>query len=346
MSCIRSVAFAGVLLGCFAVAQDRESGRSSESFESRFERRFAEESAKLRQRLLEEFSAQGVREEPPAAERLRRRAAELEKRVAELEKENAALERKLAAAEREGNARRRSAGRREGDPEAPPTPVPPRSKSDATDPRPKRAVAETSSPEESVDALRRKIADLRRRGAPEDLLRTLEAELEAAAKGELPAERAAVPSPGGPGELRQAPAVRKAGARSFLGVVPGNVSSEWRKRNGVPDGAGVRVAEVVAESPAARAGLKADDVLLSLDGAEVRGEEDLRAKLKASGGRVRIAFRRGGATLESTAELGSPPDERHEDPAFRKLYDDTLKKVIEEGSPSLPTGAPSSPGGG
>lgn len=313
------VAIAGVVMAWCAVAQDPDAERRAETFEARFERRFAEESAKLRERLKAEFRESGVREEPVAAERSRRRTAELEQRVAELEKQNAALKRELATVERERAARRRQVG---------------------------RPAAAEPSPAEGVEVLRAKIADLRRRGAPEDLLKSLEAELEAAAKGEPSPERETVSVPVTPLTGSGKPPAPKPADRVFLGVVPGRVSSEWRKRNEVSDGVGVRVTEVVPDSPAAKAGLKADDVLLSIDGAGVNGEDDLRAKLKAAGGRVRVSFRRGGSTLESAVDLGVAPGDRPEDPEFRRLYDDTLKKVIEEGAPSLGTGAGAGHGGG
>lgn len=72
---------------------------------------------------------------------------------------------------------------------------------------------------------------------------------------------------------------------------------------GVPEGAGVLVAEVVTDSAAASAGLMIGDVLLAIDGAPTASGDDL---LRALGGRRpgeprRLAFLRGGVRREVTA---------------------------------------------
>ena len=52
---------------------------------------------------------------------------------------------------------------------------------------------------------------------------------------------------------------------AFLGIQPERVDPALRAQLDLPDGVGILVAEVVEGSPAARAGLKAFDVLHRLD---------------------------------------------------------------------------------
>jgi membrane-associated protease RseP (regulator of RpoE activity) len=68
---------------------------------------------------------------------------------------------------------------------------------------------------------------------------------------------------------------------------------------------GVLVAEVVAHLPAAEAGLRAGDRLLSIDGKEIRRAADVDRALAARkpGDEVRVAYRRGEAASEARAKL-------------------------------------------
>jgi len=71
------------------------------------------------------------------------------------------------------------------------------------------------------------------------------------------------------------------------------------------DGPGVRVQDVVPESAAAAAGIRAGDVLLALDGVEMDG---LRAysdllKARSPGDRVELRVRRGDEVLTIEAVL-------------------------------------------
>ncbi len=66
-------------------------------------------------------------------------------------------------------------------------------------------------------------------------------------------------------------------------------------------------AEVEADSPAARAGLRHGDVVVRLAGREVRGPDAVREMLqgRSPGEEVKLALVRGGKSLEVTATLGS-----------------------------------------
>jgi thiol-disulfide isomerase/thioredoxin len=72
---------------------------------------------------------------------------------------------------------------------------------------------------------------------------------------------------------------------------------------------GVLVAEVVARSPAAAAGLAAGDVLLAVGGLPIRRAADVDAALagRKPGDEVRVSYRRGETKAEARAKLAARP---------------------------------------
>ena len=79
-----------------------------------------------------------------------------------------------------------------------------------------------------------------------------------------------------------------------------------------PSGAaGALVARVVPASPAARAGIRPDDVIIGADGDEVVEPQDLADAIedRAPGDPVKIELRRDGKEQTKTVELGTRPDE-------------------------------------
>jgi serine protease Do len=102
-------------------------------------------------------------------------------------------------------------------------------------------------------------------------------------------EAAARPTPAAPD--------KKDGA---LGLTVVSLDEDARARLGVkPDVQGARVSKVRPGSPAANAGLVADDVVLKVDGAPVTGSKDFAAAVKAAatGDVLRLSVRRGGSTI-------------------------------------------------
>jgi serine protease Do len=97
--------------------------------------------------------------------------------------------------------------------------------------------------------------------------------------------------------------------RGWLGVVlqpvPADPGPEGRK--------GALVGEVSPASPAARAGVKAGDVLLEVDGHRIEGPADVARAvgLAAPGRRTRLTLRREQVIRTVTVVLGEPPVERH-----------------------------------
>jgi S1-C subfamily serine protease len=72
-------------------------------------------------------------------------------------------------------------------------------------------------------------------------------------------------------------------------------------------GPGVRVASVIAGSPAEKAGIAAGDVILAIDGADVADLKGYSALLKTKkpGDKVKVRVRRGDETKELEATLAA-----------------------------------------
>jgi membrane-associated protease RseP (regulator of RpoE activity) len=85
------------------------------------------------------------------------------------------------------------------------------------------------------------------------------------------------------------------GGRTYIGVSLTNLSPELREHFGAPKDAGIMVESVQEDSPADKAGLKVGDIVLSVDGKDVKSSGDLRAALreKKEGDSVRIEALRG-----------------------------------------------------
>ena len=86
-------------------------------------------------------------------------------------------------------------------------------------------------------------------------------------------------------------------SRAFIGVTLTNLSPELREHFGAPKDAGVMVDNVQDGSPAEKAGLRVGDIVLSVDGKDVKSAGDLRMALreKKEGDSVRIDLLRGRA---------------------------------------------------
>ena len=87
--------------------------------------------------------------------------------------------------------------------------------------------------------------------------------------------------------------------RAYLGVSTSNPER----------GSGALIVEAVSGAPAAGAGLRAGDVILSIDGRRVRGSDDVAAVIEDErpGQRVEIEYRRGEATRALEIRLGVRP---------------------------------------
>jgi len=99
-----------------------------------------------------------------------------------------------------------------------------------------------------------------------------------------------------------------------LGIDAEDLEGDFGKYFGAPDGEGVLIRNVFENSPAGKAGLKAGDVITSLDGERIRNASELRQKMaaKKDAKSVKLGLLRNRSDLSLTVELPSPEQqERH-----------------------------------
>jgi len=96
-------------------------------------------------------------------------------------------------------------------------------------------------------------------------------------------------------DFRGEPLEMLLGGRTYIGVSLVNISPELREHFGAPKDAGVMVESVQNDSPADKGGIKVGDIVLSVDGKDVKSSGDLRAALrdKKDGDSVRLEVLRG-----------------------------------------------------
>ncbi len=84
------------------------------------------------------------------------------------------------------------------------------------------------------------------------------------------------------------------GTKAGLGVVIEDLNEQLGEYFGVKNGEGILVEEVLDDSPAERAGLKAGDVIVKADGDEIEGSDELREILaeKEDGDEIEIVVKR------------------------------------------------------
>jgi serine protease Do len=97
-----------------------------------------------------------------------------------------------------------------------------------------------------------------------------------------------------------------------LGIEYQEISGQLARYFKLPDESGVLVIEVVEDGPAAKAGLRAGDVILALDGKEIREGHDLRRAVdEAEAGRqVAVKVQREGRPLDLNVALAERPRAR------------------------------------
>ena len=70
--------------------------------------------------------------------------------------------------------------------------------------------------------------------------------------------------------------------RPWLGLQPEELSDELRAQLDLEEGTGLLVSDVLEGSPAQKAGLRKNDILLKIDGKPVKGEEMLAGYMKSA----------------------------------------------------------------
>ncbi len=99
--------------------------------------------------------------------------------------------------------------------------------------------------------------------------------------------------------------------RGYLGVVPQPITADRARQLGVPEGKGASVGMVMPASPAEKAGLRVDDVIVAVDGKPVADPSSLRNRTFTlePGAEVPVTFFRGGAERTVRAAIAEmPPD--------------------------------------
>ena len=100
---------------------------------------------------------------------------------------------------------------------------------------------------------------------------------------------------------------------TFLGVHAEDVTKENMSRYGMRDVRGVGVTEIVKDSPAEKAGLRKDDVILGFNGESVTSTRKLHRLVSESSAdqNVRLTISRGGSEQEVSATLSKRQGDRH-----------------------------------
>jgi serine protease Do len=100
--------------------------------------------------------------------------------------------------------------------------------------------------------------------------------------------------------------------RGWLGVQIQSVTADIADSMGLKSTQGALVAQPQADSPAAKAGIQAGDVITSVDGQPVKGSHELARKIgaMAPGSSVKIEVWRDGQTKTLTLSLGELPSNR------------------------------------
>jgi serine protease Do len=94
---------------------------------------------------------------------------------------------------------------------------------------------------------------------------------------------------------------------SYLGVEVNDVTKDRISALKLKDESGVEVTAVDGDAPAAKAGIKEHDVILSINGQKIESEEQLRRVIRETpaGRSINLAISRDGQPMNITATLGS-----------------------------------------
>ncbi|MBI1851680.1 MAG: PDZ domain-containing protein [Planctomycetes bacterium] len=128
-----------------------------------------------------------------------------------------------------------------------------------------------------------------------------------------------------PLRIEQSKPVERAAAaedRAWLGITVAALEDEQRGQNEIPAGVGIRVDSVEPGSPAAKAKLRAGDIIVQLDNDEVKGVDGLLTLVQGHkpGDEVKIWYFRGShkrtanATLASVSDRTAKVERREETP--------------------------------
>src|SRR5581483_1361892 len=111
----------------------------------------------------------------------------------------------------------------------------------------------------------------------------------------------------------------KAVARPWLGAKLQAVTADIADSMGLKRPAGALIANVLPNSPAARAGLRPGDLIVSIDGQEVDDPNafDYRFATQPLGGTAKLVYVRGGKEYAASVALELAPDRPRDEIAIR-----------------------------
>jgi len=126
--------------------------------------------------------------------------------------------------------------------------------------------------------------------------------------------------------------------RGWLGVNIGNLDEEMAEAMDLPDTRGAVVQQVLPDTPAADAGLKQGDVVVSIDGSPLKNMRDLQLTIarKDPGTVVTLAVIRDGKKKKIQVELGQFPDDQTGTAQdLNEAHTGTLGLTVEPITPDL-----------
>jgi membrane-associated protease RseP (regulator of RpoE activity) len=120
--------------------------------------------------------------------------------------------------------------------------------------------------------------------------------------------RASADEPETPRPPRERRVVRVHRGGGYLGVSLNDLAAADVKRLGLSDERGALVRDVVEQSPAAKAGLKDDDVIVTFEGEQVRSAAHLGRLVRETppGRSVAVGYVRGGTRQQAQVTVGEP----------------------------------------
>lgn len=116
--------------------------------------------------------------------------------------------------------------------------------------------------------------------------------------------------------------------RGYLGVRIQNIDTDLADALGRADAGGALIAELLADSPAARAGLQRGDAILALDGSAITDATDLSRRIAQLNPDTpaMLTIARNGETTDIEIILGALPDENSERQAQTDVLDNPTQK--------------------
>lgn len=111
--------------------------------------------------------------------------------------------------------------------------------------------------------------------------------------------------------------------RGWLGVYIQQVTPEFAEAYGIEGTNGAVVSDVIPGSPADQAGIRRGDVIVSIDGKEIKTHRDVSSTIRRhlSSDKVEIGIERGGSSRTITVNLGEIPGQETEKPDGQQMIE-------------------------